>query len=93
MILDIKEAKGQLSVQDFKDVQEFFEPYLKSDSAYISFKEFYVSYTKDDDIIGTRDMTNSKDKEQRKEARKLFLKEYYRNVLKDRRRKQKEEMK
>ena len=93
MILDIKEEKGQLSVQDFKDVQEFFEPYLKSDSAYISFKEFYVSYTKDDDIIGTRDMTNSKDEEQRKEARKLFLKEYYRNVLKDRRRKQKEEMK
>ncbi|MBM7836308.1 hypothetical protein [Clostridium sardiniense] len=90
MLLDLKESKGQLDIQDFKIVQDYFEPYLKSNTSYMSLKEFYVSYTQDDDILGTRDMTNSKSEEEKREERKQFFRDYYQNVLKERRRKQKQ---
>lgn len=85
MLLSIKEQKGKLSIQDFKDVQDFYEPYLSSSTAFMNLKEFYQCYTGDEDIIGTRDMSNFKDEEKRKDARKKFLKEYYLNITKNKR--------
>lgn len=83
MILDIKKVKGKLEIKDFKDVQDFYEPYQTSETAYLNLKEFYESYT-GDIVIGN---VRGKSEEQKRKEKKEFLRKYYFEVTKEKRRK------
>ena len=82
ILFDIKKKNGEVSIEDIKNINDYFEPYLKGDSTYTALREFYAAYT-GDKIKGANIITGEK------LSIEEYRRRYYQNVTKKKREKEK----
>ena len=84
MLFKIKDQNGEVRIEDIKNVNDYFEPYLNGDTTYTALREFYAAYT-GDKIKGAKIITGEK------LSIEEYRRRYYQNVTKLKREREKEE--
>ena len=82
MLFNIKEKNGEVSIEDIKNINDYFEPYLTGNTTYTPLREFYAAYT-GDNITGAKIITGEKI------SIEEYRRRYYQNVTKPKREREK----